>query len=372
MSSEAYAVIIPLSLLLGVVAGFIMHRSDYCLAGMFRDFFLFRQTFMLRQFGLLAVTSMVLFEGARHMGLLPLYPFPLFGSPSLANVAGGVAFGMGMVLAGGCVVGTLYKMGSGSFLSVLAFVGLIAGSTLYAEIHPWWSSFAQATTFFRGKVTVPQMLGVSPTPAVAGLGVGALYFFRRWWREGKWRRHSRAEGYLQPWQASLSLAVIGLLSSVLVGMPLGITTAYAKMGAYLESMAFRDHVQGLSYFQVPSLDYTFPITGERLMGGAGPSLDAIGAIQFPLIFGIICGGTVSALLLGEFKTYVRVPCRQQISAFSGGVIMGMASRMASGCNVWHLFGGVPIFAVQSLLFLLGLLPGAWLGSRILVRWVVKP
>ena len=41
-----------------------------------------------------------------------------------------------MVLAGGCVVGTLYKMGSGSVASAVAFVGLLAGSALYGEWHP--------------------------------------------------------------------------------------------------------------------------------------------------------------------------------------------------------------------------------------------
>ena len=30
-------------LLLGLVAGFYMHRSDYCVVGMFRDLFLLRE-----------------------------------------------------------------------------------------------------------------------------------------------------------------------------------------------------------------------------------------------------------------------------------------------------------------------------------------
>jgi len=50
-----------------------------------------------------------------------------------------------MVLAGGCVVGTLYKMGSGSVASAVAFVGLLAGSALYGEWHPAWSALAKTT-----------------------------------------------------------------------------------------------------------------------------------------------------------------------------------------------------------------------------------
>jgi hypothetical protein len=50
--------------------------------------------------------------------------------------------------------------------------------------------------------------------------------------------------------------------------------------------------------------------------------------------------------------------------------MGLAARLASGCNIMHLWGGLPIFSVQSCFFLLGLFPGAWLGGRLLIRWVL--
>jgi len=126
--------IVTVNLTLGIAAGAVMYRADFCVAGTFRDFFLFRKTIMLRALLLLIVTTMVLFEILRRLNLLPLYPFPLLGSPSLANVAGGIFFGIGMVTAGGCVVGTLYKMGGGSVISAAAFIGLIAGSGIYESV----------------------------------------------------------------------------------------------------------------------------------------------------------------------------------------------------------------------------------------------
>ncbi len=370
MIQNAYPLIIGTSLLLGGVAGIVMHRSDFCVVRTFRDFFLFGQTYMLRCLVLLVATTMVLFETARQFGLLANYPFPLLGPPSLANLCGGFLFGIGMVLAGGCVVGTLYKMGSGSFTSFLAFLGLIAGSVLYAEFHSWWLPFARATTFCPGKVTIPQMLGVRPPFVVASVLACAVYPCRRWFRKDAWKRRSAAEGYLQPWCAAICLAFIGTLSYILIGMPLGVTTAYAKLGAYAEGLVFPEHVAGLAYFRASTLDYLPPFGAVRLTGGAGPRLDAITAIQFPLIAGIVCGSALSALLLHEFKIYVRVPLRQGASAMAGGVIMGLASRMAPACSVWHLFGGLPVLATQSVLFLLGLIPGAWVGCRILVKAVV--
>ncbi|MEJ2201296.1 MAG: YeeE/YedE thiosulfate transporter family protein, partial [Desulfuromonadaceae bacterium] len=97
-----------------------MHRSDFCMAGMFRDLFLFRDYSMLRVLLLLVLVSMVLFESFRLLGLLHL-PFPLFAPPCWANLIGGTLFGVGMVLAGGCVVGTLYRLGAGSLPSLMAF-----------------------------------------------------------------------------------------------------------------------------------------------------------------------------------------------------------------------------------------------------------
>ncbi|MDP2106106.1 MAG: YeeE/YedE thiosulfate transporter family protein, partial [Desulfobulbaceae bacterium] len=62
---------------------------------------------------------------------------------------------------------------------------------------------------------------------------------------------------------------------------------------------------------------------------------------------------------------------QLAMAFIGGIILALGSRMTPGCNIWHLMGGLPILALSSLLFVIGLLPGAWLGSKILTRVVMS-
>ncbi len=357
--------------LLGLSAGFIMHRADFCLAGMFRDLFLFRALFKLRILLLLIVISMFLFESARLAGIIHLYPFPSFGSPSLAAPFGGMIFGIGMVMAGGCVVGSLYKTGSGSVPSLIAVIGLIAGSALFAEFFPWWSKITANATFLKGKITLAQALGLSPTLLAATVAAIALPWIFTIYRNGGWIRPIYTDGSLQPWIAALLLSLIGFISVIAIGMPLGITTTYAKAAAMTESALCPTHYAGLKFFQRTSLQYTQPLTGELLRGGPGKDLDAIALIQFPLVFGIVAGGALSTLLLGEFKIRWKLPFRQYLSVAIGGVLMGLASRMAAGCNVWHLLGGLPIMALQSMLFLVGLFPGAWLGSRLLSRYVIR-
>ncbi len=370
MVTQTYVILAVGSLLFGLAAGAVMHRSDFCLAGMFRDLFLFRRVDKLRSLVLLVGVSMLLFEGARLLGLLPNYPFPLFYAPSAANVAGGLLFGVGMVLAGGCVVGTLYRMGAGSVLSAIAFAGLVLGSAGYAEIFPFWSAFVKRTTFFPGKITLPQLLDVTPTVPVLLVAAAGGALVLRWRRQGKFRRTSLLAGDLPPWRAALLLALIGLLSAVVIGFPLGITSSYAKIGGWLEQLALPAHVDQSGFFQAVPLHYRHPLTGVDLEGGPGPRFDAIAAIQFPLLAGIVLGSAVSALQLGEWHVRRGLPGRQLASALAGGIIMGFASRMAPTCNVWHLLGGLPILALSSFLFLAGLLPGAWLGGLLLTRFVI--
>lgn len=357
--------------LLGLAAGFIMHRSDFCLAGMFRDLFLFRAVFKLRILLLLIFTSMLLFEGARHAGIIQLYPFPAFGSPSLAAPFGGMLFGIGMVLAGGCVVGSLYKTGSGSVPSLVAVIGLVAGSALFAEIFPWWSSINSAATILKGKITLPLALGITPTALIAVAAAILIPWGVAVYRQGGWIRTIYTEGSLQPWLAALLLALIGLISVVAIGMPLGITSSYAKAAAITEAAICPEHYASLNFFQRTPLPYQQPITGELLFGGPGKEFDAIALIQYPLVFGIIAGSALSTILLGEFRIRWKLPASQYLSVAIGGVLMGLASRMAAGCNVWHLLGGLPIMAIQSMLFLAGLFPGAWLGARLLNRFVIR-
>jgi len=366
---EASALIaLATSLAVGLAAGFCMHRSDFCLAGAFRDLFLFRDARRLRALVLLVTVSAVLFEAARVTGVLPYYPFPWFAPPALVNLIGGCLFGIGMVLAGGCVVGVLYKLGGGSLPAGLAILGLLAGSALYAEIHPWWSRLAKTSAWHDRAVTLPQLTGLAPGWWVAGVALLGGWCCWHWQRQGAWRRPAqRAEGYLPLWVTALVLAGLGLLSVLGTGMPMGVTTSYAKVAAFLERLVAPGHVAQTAYFATQPIRYTLPCGGPQLVGGGGPALDVVALIQFPLIAGIVLGALVSAVSLGEFHPRWRLSWGQAGVVFAGGVIMALGSRMTPGCNVWHLLGGLPLLSMQSLLFLAGMLPGAWLGGRLLLR-----
>jgi len=367
---EQQLLIMFIAFLIGCSSGIVMHRADFCIAGMFRDLFLFRNSPLLRSLILAVTASMLLFEIARLSGLLNYQlPSSLYGQPSLTNLLGGTLFGIGMVLAGGCVVGTLYKLGAGSLPALFALAGLIIGSTLYAEFHPLWKQLSVATRLHES-ATLWQLLKLPPTsvyiPFLAILSV----FLLRWQARGQLVRPNVVKGYLQPRSAALLLALIGLCSFALTGMPIGVSTSYAKVGAFVEQITVPEHVASLGYFQGRGFEYLSPLAGQTLTAGAGPFWDGLSLVQFPLIFGIIIGACCSALLMKKFQFRLKLPPGQLLSALLGGTLMGLASRMTPACNVWHLLGGLPLLSLQSLLFTLGLLPGAWLGTLLLTRFVL--
>jgi len=354
----------------GAAAGFLMHRSGFCLVSPFRDYFLLDDRLPARNLLLAVVASMALFEGARRLGLLAFYPFPMVGSPSVSHLVGGGIFGVGMVLAGGCVVGVLYRMGAGNLVAATAFLGLLAGSAAYAEIHPAWTAVRMAGILSWGWSTIPQGLGIDPGIAVLAVAVPSVALFLRWKKTGMWsRRGSSPRGYIPGWAAAAGLSILGVANYVLCGMPIGITTSYAKMAGWIESVLAPGHFASLAFFRSVSLDVVSPATGELLRGGPAPVFDVVAAIQLPLIAGVLLGSALSAVLLKEFRVHRKVPPLQLLAGFAGGVLMGLSSRMGSGCNVWHLLGGVPIMAAPSLLFAAGLFPGAWAGTLLLRKIV---
>jgi uncharacterized protein len=354
---------------IGLILGCVLHRGDFCTAGILRDIFLFRDYTLVRHLLLAVALTMFLFLLARAAGVLPFDPPPSYGRVTLLGAAGGLLFGVGMVLAGGCVVGTLYKMGAGSLTSFIAFAGIVAGSLLYAEIYPLIRMAADRSML----TTDITLFQVSP---LAGAIVGwllvlvSLPVFLNWHRQGKMVVSAAAEGYMQPWRVAVVLAVLNLLVYLFAGWPLGISTAYAKIGAFLEVLVAPGRVAELAYFREPSL--VVPTAGGMLTGGAGPRTDLIFFTEMALLLGIVAGSFLSALALREFRIYRLPPARQVAAAFGGGMLMALGARLASGCNFKFILGGLPLLSFQAILFVGGMLAGAWLGSLLLARVILRP
>src|SRR5579859_1776008 len=168
---------------LGLGVGLVLQRGRLCFAGAFRDLFLMRNGAMLRAIlvGLAVMTPVFALIEARAV------PEPGFGAVALGahvvplglNLAvGGLLFGIGMVVAGGCVSGTLYRIGEGYLASWASLFGILLGLSLAA--HSWnaWYTFTIQSAPLGW---LPTSLGYGGAVVVTWAALAAAFVASLWW-----------------------------------------------------------------------------------------------------------------------------------------------------------------------------------------------
>jgi len=110
-----------------------MHRSRFCFVRAFRCPFMTGEADMVR---VVAMSLMIYGAGAAIIKWAWLkepmigvhHPF-LFGS-----LGGGIVFGIGMILAGGCASSTLWRIGEGHLKLVVTLIGFSLANSITSKI----------------------------------------------------------------------------------------------------------------------------------------------------------------------------------------------------------------------------------------------
>jgi len=83
--------------------------------------------------------------------------------------------------------------------------------------------------------------------------------------------------------------------------------------------------------------------------------------------GIVLGSAVTARSRGEFRFHLPPTVSLALQALVGGLIMGIGARLAYGCNVGGMLGGISSFSLHGWVYLVALSAGAYLGVQLLRR-----
>jgi hypothetical protein len=115
------------SLVVGLLIGFLAQRSRFCTMGSIRDFILFRQSHLLSGFITLVVFAFItnLILGQFHPGFSKQ---PVAHTMSLWNFGGMVLAGLAFALAGGCPGRQLFLAGEGDGDAAVFVLGMIVGA----------------------------------------------------------------------------------------------------------------------------------------------------------------------------------------------------------------------------------------------------
>ncbi len=363
--------------LFGLAFGIVLQRSRFCFASGFRDMFLFGDGRVLK--GIIIGMAVATVGFTLIMGKLLADPLMTQALPARAGVyplgfqtlLGGMLFGVGMVVAGGCASGTLYRIGEGYIASVVTLGGMIIGMYLLATTWSWW--WAKVISL-APKIWLPHSLGYGGGLLVVLAALVGGYVLILWWegRRGLSGGATPEARSISPgtspavatwemlfgraWPAVLGGLLLGVLNifEYLYQQPWGVTTEIALWAGWLGRLVGLP-AESLTYYGAQPAGLDLVRHPTWLSGGA------------MIDFGIIGGALLAALLSNEFKLRApRVP-RRYGQALVGGILIGYGARLAQGCNIGAFFSAIPALAANGWVFAAGLALGAYLGVLVIKR-----
>lgn len=363
--------------LFGLSFGFVLQKSRFCFASAFRDIFLLRHGRVMK--GILAGLALATvgfalimsnFVPNPHLGVLPpeAHIIPL----GLNIIVGGLLFGAGMVVAGGCVSGSIYRMGEGYVASWVAFVGIMIGLLAASFTWNFWWRFQISRA---PRLWLPAWFGHAGAVIATLIGLTVVYLLVLWWesRGGLVIPETRPEPdegetfadklnatlrsfFVDSWSATRGGLALGALNVFLyiAHHPWGIT---GEIGRWSSGFA---NWLGVGPGKLEGTD--------SLAGCAIVAMDSgiLNHMLF-LVVGMVAGSLIAALLAHEFK--VRIPRQRTryVQASGGGLVMGYGAGIAMGCTIGGFFSAIPSLALNGWVFGLMLAVGAFLGTLMIQR-----
>ncbi|MFB3879632.1 MAG: YeeE/YedE thiosulfate transporter family protein [Armatimonadota bacterium] len=313
----------------GVLYGLVLQRSGFCFARAALELFLLRSRdamdgilagLIVATVGFAAVTavrSSVGADPATGRLILPVGPGTFLGA---------AIFGLGMSLAGMCVVGSLLRLGEGYAAGALTLAGMVAG----AAIDPF--RLLLGRSLLLPPTSLPDWLGRLISVALTLAVLAAL-----------WRLAARREEAGATRSRALAPAVIG-----------GVLLAVLNTA----QMAWRSPW---------TVAYPLGVVASAASGQLGPAVVRGALPLLALDLGVVLGAAASALAARDLRFRWPRQRRQLALSVAGGVLMGWGVQLAHGCNIGGLFSALPSLSLSAWLFLPGLLLGSWAGSRLLRR-----
>lgn len=344
-------------LLLGLALGALAQASRFCVRGGISDFVIFRGPGRLFAWllavavgmaGVQALAAAGLFDASRTLGWSERLTW-------LSSLAGGLLFGVGMMLAPGCPQRCLVKAGAGDLkaaatllvvavAAVMTLRGLLAlprvnglDTLALALGQPQDWGHLLAGVLPAGDGLLRGLLAVGTAAAVAALA---------------WRWRGRLDR--SAWIGGLGMGLLVPAAFWLTGH-VGFLAEDPQTlePAWLGTASGRP--EGLSFVSplAGALDLLTLWTDKRMVTTFGVTL----------ALGVLLGSHASARLRGEVRLESFRTPRDLGQATLGGVLMGFGGVTALGCSVGNGVTGLALQSGGALLAVLGMVAGALLVLR---------
>jgi uncharacterized membrane protein YedE/YeeE len=315
------------AVLAGSVFGYVIQRGGFCLMRALANLYLMGDGAIARAYVLALLVAMASVQALSAAGLVE---FPIRPFHWMSNCIGGLVFGVGMVLAGGCSGSTWYRVGEGAVGAWVILLGFAMGATTVrlGSLSPLRAALQVPTiTIGDAPPTVATALGVSPWLVIAAL----------WVVGGIWLVRARGQSQHGKWPWHVTGAAVGVLIAA---------------GWWASTVGERP--VGLNFAVNTGELLTYPLVGfpNRVNW------------SMVMLVAVPVGAFAAAWPSGDFR-WKLPPGWSLVKIFSGGLLMGGSAILAEGCNITQGLTNGSTLALGSLVTLASMLAGGWLTLRAL-------
>ena len=336
--------------LAGIVFGATAQKSNFCTMGSLSDITFMGNFTRFRSWMLAIAVAMIGTQTLQGMGVVDIYK-SIYMTANLGwfgAILGGLLFGFGMTMAGGCAGKNIMKIGTGNLKSVIVIMtmGVFAYMTLrgligLARIQMESATNVDLTTVgLRSQGMVDMIASAIGADAesirgiVTAVVVGALLFFC--FKDAEFR-------------SSRSLVASGIILGLLV--PTGwLITGILGQGEF-------DSVPLFTFsFVAPTgntIQYLMTFTGATISFGVA------------ILGGAIVGAFLVAVSSKSFRFEGFTDKNDTARHLLGAAFMGIGGVTALGCTIGQGISGISTLAFGSLLALLSIILGGFIGLKYL-------
>lgn len=334
----------------GIVFGATAQRTNFCTMGAISDLVLMGRANRFRAWVLAIAVAVLGSQGLHLAGIVDLGK-SIYLAPSLGwlgAILGGLLFGFGMTLAGGCGNKTLVRVGGGSLKSLVVFLclGLAAYATLRGLLGLPRQAMEAATSLNLSNLGVARQGIVDILARSTGIGAGGIRVALTL---------AVAGGFL--WYCFRDPAFRASPRDIAAGLVIG---ALVPAGWLITGVLGFDDFEPT---QLASFTFVAPIgdTLQYAMTFTGAKIN----FGIAAVLGVIAGAFLASVAAGEFRLEGFADTADTLRHMVGGVMMGTGGVLALGCTIGQGITGMSTLALGSVIAWLSIVAGGWLGIRYL-------
>lgn len=322
--------------LTGIIFGVLMQRFRFCMVAATANWILIKD---MRQVGAFVAALMIAIAGTQYLeitGWVDISQAAYRNSQLdwLGVILGGLLFGIGATMAGGCATRTVVRFAEGNIQSLIALFSfmIFASITQFGLLETTRLKMTAATSInLQTDAGISSMLSVSPTIIALIVVIGLLAFLI----------YSIRNQNTQ-WTWLLAGAVIGGL----------VVFSWIVTGDL-----------GQDEFD-PRRPSAMTVSGPMARFGYLLMSQKVPALSFAISFVLAMAVTafVTALVTREFKI-TPVPRGMTLKTVLGGALMGIGGILAYGCNVGQGLSGTSTLSLESLLATIAMFAGVALTVK---------